>query len=899
MSPETSLSLCRQTAGCGLVLIDSLCLFASTRPRKTYIRALGCERGDNPMKTLSVALGAITDTRSWFSRQVSVGIARRFSKVSSITLLLLAILMLLTRVPQFNAVLFLPSATLAIYFVLGFYFKRRTWFLTFSALAFAIDFSVLTSTEGSAAYCFTPAYGFIFTGYYAVWFAGQWLGKTSDFSQPFGRIKLIVITVSAISVAFFLSNASFYWLSGYFSELNAFQYASRVARYFPSYLVSPLVYLSVLAIVHAFLLNRSSFNIRDFKMKYFPHFIVPLLCLVTPFISQAQSESENFMDEIVVGASHIPIAISQSANAVTVINSEQLKSRAALTVSDLLRDVPGLAVSRSGVLGSATQIRVRGSEANHLLVLIDGVEANDPSQDDALNWATLTTSDIERIEVIRGPQSAMHGSDAVAGVVNIVTHRADKPLSASVYTEAGSRATRKNGFTIGHKSESFDVRLGASHLESDGDNISIAGDEDDGYKNTSVNLNAGWKVSDELKLSFTARQSDGMNEFDGDSNYDNIVEDQDRVSEFRNTTSGLQADYQSANGYWQHKLLIAQSDNNNESFSNGGAGNSTDAVKNQYQYVGSLFWDASAQRASLLLEREIEDFQQRGPITFANPNHDRQRVTESVALEYRADITDSLTLAASGRLDDNSEFDSAETYRLEASYQVTDSTRLRTAWGTAIKNPTFSERFGTYTNFVGNPNLQPEESTSWELGIDQLFLDGQINASATLFNAKLENEINGFASAVGGGFTASNKDGLSRRQGLELAVMADLSDTLSVNTTYTYTDSTEFKNAVDGYVDEVRRPRHIASFNLAWQAQDRLHLNANVQYGGKQTDTVYPNIVTLADYTLVNLNANFSATEKLDIYVRLDNVLDDQYEEVFSYQTLGFGASLGLRLQLR
>jgi len=864
-----------------------------------YIRALGCERGDNSMKTLSVALNAIADTCSWFNHQFFVAIPSRFSKVHSLALLSLVALMLLTRVPQFNNLLLLPSATLAIYFVLGFYFKRRTWFLVFSALAFAIDFSVLTSTQGSAAYCFTPAYGFIFIGYYAVWFAGQWLGKTIDFTQPLSRIKLILITILSISAAFFISNASYYWLSGHFSELNAFQYASRVARYFPSYLMSPLFYLSVLAVVHSFLLNRSSFNVRDFKMKYFPHFIVPLLCLVTPFISQAQSESEAYMDEIVVGASHIPIAISQSANAVTVINSQQLRNRAALTVSDLLRDVPGLAVSRSGVLGSATQIRVRGSEANHLLVLIDGVEANDPSQDDALNWATLTASDIERIEVIRGPQSAMHGSDAVAGVVNIVTHRADKPLSASVYTEAGSWATRKNGFTIGHKSEKFDVRLGASHLESDGENISIVGDENDGYKNTSVNLNAGWNVNDELRLSFTARQSDGMSEFDSDSDFDNIVDDQDKVSEFRNTTSGLQADYQSVDGYWQHKWLVAQSDNNNENFTNGVEGTSTDAIKNQYQYVGSLFWDASAQRASLLLEREVEDFQQRGPVTFADPNQDRERITESVALEYRADVTDSLTLAASGRVDDNSEFDSAETYRLEASYQVSDSTRLRAAWGTAVKNPTFSERFGTYTNFVGNPNLQPEESTSWELGIDQLFLDGQINASATLFNAELENEINGFSEAVGGGFTASNKDGLSQRQGLELAVMADLSDTLSVNTAYTYTDSTEFKNAIDGYVDEVRRPRHIASFNLAWQAQKKLQLNANVQYGGKQTDTAYPNIVTLADYTLVNLNASYSATEQLDIYMRLDNVLDDQYEEVFSYQTLGFGASVGLRLQLR
>ena len=171
-----------------------------------------------------------------------------------------------------------------------------------------------------------------------------------------------------------------------------------------------------------------------------------LLLSAIPFHLQAQSiavTTAPLTEEVVVSASHIPIAISQSANAISIIDSKKIKNRAALSVSDLLRDVPGLAVSRSGVLGSATQIRVRGAEANHLLVLIDGVEANNPAQGDELNWGTLAASDIERIEVIRGPQSAMYGSDAVAGVVNIISRRANQPLSASLYSEVGSDVTKK------------------------------------------------------------------------------------------------------------------------------------------------------------------------------------------------------------------------------------------------------------------------------------------------------------------------------------------------------------------------------------------------------------------------------------------------------------------------
>ena len=625
------------------------------------------------------------------------------------------------------------------------------------------------------------------------------------------------------------------------------------------------------------------------------------LITALPFAAQAEENIE----EVLVSASLLPIAATRSANAITVIDSEQLKNRAAISVSDLLRDIPGLAVSRSGVQGSQTQIRVRGSEANHLLVLIDGVEANDPSQSDELNWGTLTASDIERIEVIRGPQSAMRGSDAMAGVVNIITRSADQPFSAKVFTEVGSFATHNSGFSVGAKSGDFDARLGVSHLETEGENISRTGSEKDGYQNTNYNLKAGWDVNDQLRLSLAARQTEGMNEFDADGDFDGFVEDQNNVSEFCNSTVGLKAGFASADGRFHHQLVIAQSENNNAAFADSVMGNVTASTKDQYQYTGSVFWDESTQRLSLLVEREEEDYQQRGPLAWgSDPNQDRERDTDSFALEYRTDISENLTLAASGRHDDNSEFESADTFRVEAVYQLNDSARVRSAYGTAIKNPTFSERFGFYTNFIGNPDLKPEESTSWELGIDQELLDGSLTVSATLFDAELENEINGFVSDPGGaGFTSANKDGTSQRQGIELSAIGTLSDSLSLNAAYTYTDSVESDGA-GGYKDEVRRPRHTASLNLSWQVMDNLHINTNAQYNGSQTDVFFPpwpnpsETVTLADYTLLNVNANYSASEKLDIYLRLDNLLDDDYEEVFGYQTLGFGTSFGLRYSL-
>ena len=634
-------------------------------------------------------------------------------------------------------------------------------------------------------------------------------------------------------------------------------------------------------------------------------FLTLMMCIASIISGfSAAHQVDGDMENILVSASLLPITSKRSANAITIIGSDQIKNRAVVSVSDLLRDVAGLAVSRSGVQGSQTQIRVRGGEANHLLVLIDGVEVNNPSQNDEFNWGNLVASDIERIEVIRGPQSSMLGSDAMAGVVNIITRSADQPLSTNIFSEIGSFNTQNNGISIGLKDGAFDMRLGISDLQTDGDNISRSGSEKDGYENTNLNLKSGWRVSNQLNLTLAARQSDGINEFDADINFDSLIDDQDDLSKFLSSTKRLKADYSSLDGHWQHQLSIARSTNENAEFNGNIPGTATYSNKDQQRLVSSLLWGELNHRLSFLVEREEEKFQQRGVINdygifgIYDPNQKRSRDTDSMALEYRADISDKLTVAASTRYDDNSEFNTGNTSRIEAIYQINDSLRMRSAYGTAIKNPTFTERFGFYTNFIGNPSLEPEQSSNWELGIDQQFLGGHSSISFTLFNSELENEIDGnFVDPVTFRYTSVNRAGLSKRQGMELITLNQFNDAVSLNFSYTYTDAVE-SDGNDRYVDEVRRPRHTGSLNLSWQVKDTLHINTNAQYNGSQIDVVYPANVKLADYTLINLSANYKATQNLDIYIRFDNLFDESYEEVFSYQTLGFSANVGIRYKL-
>ena len=614
----------------------------------------------------------------------------------------------------------------------------------------------------------------------------------------------------------------------------------------------------------------------------------------------SNGSNDSNIQEILVSASLQPLPLKQSANAVTVIDREQLQNRLALNVTDLLRDVPGVAVSRTGVLGSQTQVRMRGAEANHVMVLIDGIEVNDPSLGDEANWANLSATDIERIEVMRGPQSALYGSDALAGVVNIQTARARKPATAELFSEMGSFSTNRSGLNLGFSNPTLHARLSAHHLETDGENISRVGDEKDGYRNNTVNLSAGARVGQNLSLSLVARDQKSTNQFDADADFDGLIEDRDRETDSKGTTIGLTIKYNSSNDRWRHRLTLSNAEFDNTNFSDGRSDGATESSKMRYQYVGSRFWDRLEQQVSILVESDDEEYRQSGGYAFGpDANVKVKRQTESLALEYRLDPLEPLTLGVSARHDGNDRFDDAETYRLEALYRLDAQTRMRGTWSSSIKNPTFTELYGIYYGFKGNPDLKPESSIGWSLGLDRNFTRFDGSASLTFFKAKLDDEIKTIYAADFTS-TAKNFDGTSDRDGIELSTTIELNPNIILTASFTYSDSSE-RNSVNEEVRELRRPKHIGSLNVAWQPASSLMVNANFQYNGSQSDVYFPpwpnpmETVSMDDYTLVNVRANYKINQKLDIFIRLDNLTDEKYEDVFGYQTLGFGFGIGAR----
>ena len=625
--------------------------------------------------------------------------------------------------------------------------------------------------------------------------------------------------------------------------------------------------------------------------------IYSLFFLIT--ILHGSTDREQY-EEILVSASLIPISLNDSANSITLITADDIDNLAIANLSDLLRDLAGFSVSRSGVLGAQTQIRVRGSEANHILVLIDGIEANNSAQNDEFNWGNISASDIERIEVIRGPQSSIYGSDAMSGIINIITKTSKEKNEVQAFTEYGSFNTTNNGLSIGVKNKKFNARFGISELSTEGENISREGTENDGYEISSMNIKAEWAPSKNLNIILSGHKRFGMNEYDSDIDFDQLVDDQNNHAKFNSSTTGVRMNYINHKiKNLKHSLFLTKSENKNEDYNDYIIQNVTTSLKDQINFLSSYFWENSSQRSSLLLEHEKEEFTQNGIIYdygiygIFDPNQQRKKSSSSLAIEHRGNINENISYAASARHDENSQFKDGNTSRFELAYAFTNNYRIRSAYGSAIKNPTFTERFGYYTNFIGNPNLQPEKSKNFELGVD-FKLNKNYLFSATFFKSKLINEINGNTiDANTSGYTAKNIDGLSKRQGIELSSAIPLNENLRINTSYTYVDSIQFED--NRYVDEVRRPKSTASTTIQWKSNKNSLFNLNVRYTDKQIDVVYPGYVMMPSYTVLNFGAKFSLNQRISIKISLNNLLNEDYEEVYGYSTLGFSTNIGIR----
>jgi vitamin B12 transporter len=618
---------------------------------------------------------------------------------------------------------------------------------------------------------------------------------------------------------------------------------------------------------------------------------------------------------VVVSAARVPVPAGTIAGGTTIITREEIDRRNPRFASDLLRDVPGLAVTRNGGPGSQTQVRVRGAEGNHVLVLIDGVEANDFSQADEFDFAHLTVSDIERIEIVRGPQSSLWGSDALAGVINIITREASRPVALEGSVETGSFGTERGALSLGATRGTVRGRVGLSYFETGGINIARRGAEDDGYRNAAANFKFGWRPTATFKLDLHGRLTDAESQFDGTDPDTGLRTDIDATTDVVQAYVGGRAELATFNNFWTHALIGGWTKLDNAGRDPTDLGDRrTEGRKYSLDYQSTFRVDTLpvvpvAHVMTLAVDYDMEEFNQRGPVSFfGDPNQDRRRHTLGYVVEYRATMHRDTTLGITGRWDDNSDIPDIGTWRALFSQQFPNlGTTLSAVYATGQKAPTFTERYGFsnggFLPFIGNPGLRSERSEGYELGLRQAFFDERASASVTYFNEHLFDEIDGFFFDLDRFvLTARNRAGSSKRRGVELAGRWQLLPRTHLNASYTWLDATEIRGGLRK--DEVRRPHDQAAMSVSWQdASGRWVMDTHLSHAGDSKDLTflpptYDGLATLEARTLVGVSASWQMTPTVALTARMENLFDDDYEEVFDFQTEGISGYLGLRFAL-
>lgn len=612
--------------------------------------------------------------------------------------------------------------------------------------------------------------------------------------------------------------------------------------------------------------------------------------------------------------------IARIGSAVTIITGQELRARQVRTAADALRSLPGVAVNRTNGFTGLTQVRIRGAEANHTQVMIDGIQAND-STNGEFDFSDLSAEDIERIEIIRGAQSSIYGSGAVGGVINIITRDGRGPLTFRVLGETGSFGTREGGAGVSAGNDNLWGKIAFTKRWTGGFNIATEGPENDAGELATFNAKAGVRIVKGLTFDGVMRHTRKAGDRDIEGvELGKLQEQADDPAEFNAATwlQGGRLTWAALDGDLIQVLSASRNETHRTDnsptffFTSDYLGETID-----YSYKGTYRFGAPiGQGLSNTLTWFVEDDKERFTPNSVSydpffPSQDdgfaRVRNRMAYAGEWQGDFWDRLIVTAGLRHDDNDTFEDFTTWRTTATLRLPEvGLRPHGSVGTAVKAPTMFEQFGTIPRFfTPNPALTPEESFGWDAGLELATRDRKHWLDVTYFDATLENQIDGFAAGPNFTFTAVNREGTSTRSGIEVAGSTEIVHGLTLSGSYTYLDAT----TPDG-LEEVRRPQHAGRADLNYVFADgKGTFNIGAIYNGEMDDPVrrvtgfffgFPTLVaerfTLDDYVVVNVAASYEVAQGVELYGRVENAFDEDYQEVFGFETAGAAAYVGLRL---
>lgn len=597
---------------------------------------------------------------------------------------------------------------------------------------------------------------------------------------------------------------------------------------------------------------------------------------------------------------------SEQGTAVSVVTGDDLRARQITHAADALRSLPGVYVSRSGGVGNETVVRIRGAESNQTLVMIDGVEMN-PGISGLYAFENLSTEDIARIEVLRGPQSGLYGSNALAGVINIITTDGRGPLTLRASSEGGSFETRQLVLQATGGTDAAHAAVTYVRRETSGFDIAaLSPYEADGSALTTITAKGGLRLLENLKIDAAIRQSenegdrDGFNGFDADG----FATTSDDLSTFdtRVRSGSIGATLDLLGGAWVNQVRAFGFETVSIDQDRGPFPMLLDGVDQRtgWNYTSTLRIETPAipgvtHYVTGMYEDRHETF-----IQPAGENVEHERSQDSTAAEIRGEYFDTLFLGATVRRDDSDVFGEYTTWRTQGALKIPGTwLRLHGSAGTGIKFPSFGELYGTFFRYTPNPNLQAEESFGWDSGVETTLFGGLAVIDVTYFNANLTNEIVEDFSQFPL-ITSVNLPGESTREGIEVEGRVKVTAGLTLGAAYTWLDARQPDGAI-----EVRRPEHTGRFDVDYRFDhDRARLNLAAIYNGSTEDNAFnlldPTLtrVALDDYWLVTIAGSYAVTPGMEVYGRVENALDEDYQEVFGYETAGAAAYAGVRLKL-
>jgi len=626
---------------------------------------------------------------------------------------------------------------------------------------------------------------------------------------------------------------------------------------------------------------------------------------------------------IVVSATTVPTPASELGSSVTVVTGDDLQREQLRTVPDALKKVPGLDIVQTGGPGGQTSVFMRGTNANHVKVLIDGIDVGNPSiTNGAFDFGHLLTSDIEKIEVLRGPQSGLYGSDAIGGVIAITTKKGEGPPRVTATAEAGSFGTFNQTASLRGSQANFSYAFNVAHFRSTDVPVTplhlLAPGEkrnNDNYDNWTYSAKLGADLSDNLAVNFVARYTDAKLGFTGE--------------DFRlfplDFPEALQSTQRNHNFYSRGEAVWSLFDDRFKNYFGVNYTNQWDWTLNpnpDFFFASPLVsppitnlgerikfdWRGEArlipgQTVVLGLEHQSESLRTDSTGTvdpffnFTQTTTTAKTSNKAGYVELQSEFAKRFFLVSNVRYDDNQSFGPHTTWRLAPAFIVPGTnTKLKGSYGTGFKAPTLTQLYVNNPSFnaVANPNLRPETSKGYDFGFEQPLFHDRVNFGVTYFHNDIKNLINNVFNLSNFSFTYVNV-GAATTYGTETFASIAVTDQLKLRADYT-TIVTRDETTGLGLRN---RPGHKESLSAIWSPNQQFTLSTTLLYVGRAVEFNRDGTIPRVDsdaYTLVNIAGNYKVDDRVTVFGRIDNLLNRHYESPVGFDQPGFGAYGGIRV---